>query len=90
MFLHFPVGIAPPPQQPEGKQRKEQRAGRGTWEESAVIYENASPQVVLWIGDRDTLKLDLFVVIRRRQIPLALIWLNEAAYTVVLSACIWY
>lgn len=64
--------------------------GLGTWEESAVIYENASTQVVLWIADRDTLKLDLFVVIRRRQIPLALIWLNEAAYTVVLSACIWY
>lgn len=87
------MGIAPPPQQFEGKQRKEQSplgAGRGTWQESAVIYENASTQVVLWIGDRDTLKLDLFVVIRRRQIPLALIWLNEAAYTVVLSACIWY
>lgn len=73
-----------------GKNRVLWELAGGTWEESAVIYENASPQVVLWIGDRDTLKLDLFVVIRRQQIPLALIWLNEAAYTVVLSACIWY
>lgn len=57
-FFHFPVGIAASPQQFEGKQRKEQSPlgpGLGTWEESAVIYENASTQLVLWIGDGDTL-----------------------------------
>lgn len=52
------------------------RAGLGPW---CRLHwcANASAQTHSLYQRQDTLKLDLFVVIRRRQIPLALIWLNE-------------
>lgn len=57
-----------------------------SWEELTVVCEKSSIQGCSADGRQDVLKSDLFVLIRRRQILLALIWLNEIyVYSCVIS-----
>lgn len=55
-------------------------------EELTVVCEKTAIQGCSADGRRDILKSDLFVLIRRQQILLALIWLNEIyVYSCVIS-----